>query len=59
VRLYLIPGLGRKKLARLTAKDVGTRLDQLRTACQCCARGLDTPRPAPVSGRAAPSGCPR
>ncbi|MEW1640155.1 tyrosine-type recombinase/integrase [Streptomyces sp. NPDC093801] len=41
VRLYLIPGLGRKKLAKLTAKDVRTWLDQLRTRCQCCARGLD------------------
>jgi integrase len=43
-RLYLIPGLGRKKLAKLTAKDVRTWLNQLRTACQCCARGLDTAR---------------
>ncbi|GAA1370301.1 tyrosine-type recombinase/integrase [Streptomyces beijiangensis] len=43
-RLYLIPGLGKKKLARLTAKDVRTWLNQLRTTCQCCARGLDTAR---------------
>ncbi|WP_406178043.1 tyrosine-type recombinase/integrase [Streptomyces sp. NBC_00996] len=43
-RLYLIPGLGRKKLAKLTAKDVRTWLNQLRTICQCCARGLDTAR---------------
>jgi integrase len=33
VRLYLGPGLGRKKLAKLTAKDVRTWLDQLRTTC--------------------------
>ncbi|MFI6899106.1 tyrosine-type recombinase/integrase [Streptomyces sp. NPDC050256] len=43
-RLYLIPGLGRKKLAKLTAKDVRTWLNQLRTTCQCCTRGLDTAR---------------
>ncbi|MET8411770.1 tyrosine-type recombinase/integrase [Streptomyces sp. NPDC005195] len=47
VRLYVIPGLGRKKLAKLTAKDVRTWLDQLRTTCQCCARGLDTNRDQP------------
>ncbi|MEU6402199.1 tyrosine-type recombinase/integrase [Streptomyces sp. NPDC046985] len=47
VRLYLLPGLGRKKLAELTAKDVRTWLDQLRTTCQCCTRGLDTARDQP------------
>ncbi|WP_329316734.1 site-specific integrase (plasmid) [Streptomyces sp. NBC_01278] len=41
IRLYLKPGLGTKKLARLTAKDVRTFLDRLRTTCQCCAQGLD------------------
>ncbi|WP_329562230.1 tyrosine-type recombinase/integrase [Kitasatospora sp. NBC_01266] len=46
-RLYLIPGLGRKKLAKLTAKDVRTWLDQLRVTCQCCARGLDAAREQP------------
>ncbi|MFG2882589.1 tyrosine-type recombinase/integrase [Streptomyces sp. NPDC048297] len=47
-RLYLIPGLGRKKLAKLTAKDVRTWLNQLRTTCQCCTRGLDTARDEPL-----------
>jgi integrase len=47
VRLYLLPGLGRKKLAKLTAKDVRTWLDQLRTTCQCCTRGLDSTRDRP------------
>ncbi|MER6091732.1 tyrosine-type recombinase/integrase [Streptomyces bluensis] len=46
VRLHLIPGLGTKKIARLTAKDVRSFLDRLRTTCQCCARGLDTERKA-------------
>ncbi|WP_406158930.1 site-specific integrase [Streptomyces sp. NBC_01005] len=44
VRLHLIPGLGTKKIARLTAKDVRTFLDRLRTSCQCCTQGLDTER---------------
>ncbi|UNZ16682.1 site-specific integrase [Streptomyces sp. 891-h] len=44
VRLHLIPGLGTKKVARLTAKDVRTFLDRLRTTCQCCAQGLDAMR---------------
>lgn len=41
IRLYLKPGLGTKKLARLTARDVRTFLDRLRTTCQCCSQGLD------------------
>ncbi|MEV6738569.1 site-specific integrase [Streptomyces sp. NPDC051104] len=41
---YLIPGLGRKKLAKLTAKDVRTWLNELRAVCQCCARGIDARR---------------
>ncbi|MEU6318109.1 site-specific integrase [Streptomyces sp. NPDC047009] len=44
VEQYLIPGLGRKKLAKLTAKDVRTWLNDLRTVCQCCARGIDAGR---------------
>ncbi|MDO0926005.1 tyrosine-type recombinase/integrase [Streptomyces sp. TG1A-8] len=44
VRLHLIPGLGTKKIARLTAKEVRTFLDRLRTTCQCCTQGLDTER---------------
>jgi len=47
VRLYVVPGLGRKKLAKLTAKDVRTWLDHLRTICQCCTRGLDAARDQP------------
>ncbi|MEU2065194.1 site-specific integrase [Streptomyces sp. NPDC013455] len=47
VHRYLIPGLGKKKLAKLTAKDVRTWLNQLRTTCQCCTRGLDARRDQP------------
>uniref|UniRef100_A0AAU2JLV1 Tyrosine-type recombinase/integrase n=1 Tax=Streptomyces sp. NBC_00049 TaxID=2903617 RepID=A0AAU2JLV1_9ACTN len=41
IRLYLQPGLGTKKLSRLTARDVRTFLDRLSTTCQCCAQALD------------------
>lgn len=44
---YLIPGLGKKKLTKLTAKDVRTWLNQLRTTCQCCTRRLDARRNQP------------
>ncbi|WP_035805830.1 tyrosine-type recombinase/integrase [Kitasatospora mediocidica] len=44
VHQYLIPGLGRKKIAKLAAKDVRTWLNELRTVCQCCARGIDARR---------------
>lgn len=50
VNRYLIPGHGKKKLTKLTkltAKDVRTWLNQLRTTCQCCAYGIDTPRVEP------------
>jgi len=52
-RLHLIPGLGRKELAKLTAKDVSAWLNQLRATCQCCTRGLDTARDQPLCYRAA------
>lgn len=44
---YLIPGLGKKKLTKLTAKDVRIWLNQLRTTCQCCTRGIDARRDEP------------
>jgi integrase len=46
VHRYLIPGLGKKKLTKLTAKDIRTWLNQLRTTCQCCAQERDTRRRA-------------
>nr|BFD93717.1 site-specific integrase [Kitasatospora sp. Xyl93] len=52
VTQYLIPGLGKKKLAKLAAKDVRTWLNGLRTVCQCCARGIDARRkPDAPAGR--------
>ncbi|MEH0544141.1 tyrosine-type recombinase/integrase [Streptomyces sp. B21-105] len=44
IRLHLIPGLGAKKLARLTARDVRTFLDHLRITCQCCTQERDIDR---------------
>ncbi|MFC5663114.1 tyrosine-type recombinase/integrase [Kitasatospora misakiensis] len=44
VNQYLIPGLGKKKLAKLSAKDIRSWLNGLRTVCQCCARGIDARR---------------
>jgi integrase len=44
-RLYLVPGLGVKRLDRLQVRDVRTWLNQLRTTCQCCAQGKDAGRP--------------
>ena len=37
-QLYLVPGLGTKRLDKLTVRDVQTWLNKVRTACQCCAK---------------------
>lgn len=47
VNRYLVPGLGKKKLTKLTAKDVRSWLNQLRTTCQCCTRRIDARRDQP------------
>lgn len=44
IRLYIVPGLGRKRLDRLSVRDVQTWLNRLRETCQCCAQGKDTKR---------------
>ena len=44
VRRFLIPGLGGRKLATLTVRDVRTFLDQIATVCQCCTWGWDAKR---------------
>jgi integrase len=44
-RLYIVPGLGVKRLDRLTLRDVRAWLNKLRETCQCCAQGKDTRRP--------------
>ncbi|MEU9794876.1 site-specific integrase [Streptomyces sparsogenes] len=45
VRNYLVPGLGKKKLARLTARDIRAFLTATARTCQCCAQGKDKARP--------------
>ncbi|GGT00715.1 N-terminal phage integrase SAM-like domain-containing protein [Streptomyces chromofuscus] len=39
VRNYVTPECGRKKLARLTARDIRAFLTKTATTCQCCAQG--------------------
>lgn len=46
-RLYILPDLGRRKLEKLTVRDVQTWLNQLKTRCQCCAQGKDSARDHP------------
>lgn len=45
VRRYIIPGLGNKRLDRLTSRDVQTWINQVARTCQCCAQGKDAARP--------------
>ncbi|MBV9011188.1 MAG: site-specific integrase [Pseudonocardiales bacterium] len=44
-RLYIVPGLGGKRLDKLTVRDVQTWLNKVRNSCQCCAQGKDARRP--------------
>jgi integrase len=46
-RLHLIPGLGRKRLGKLTAQDVRLFITRTRQECQCCAHGWDAQRDVP------------
>ncbi|GAA0648157.1 hypothetical protein GCM10009548_12050 [Streptomyces malaysiensis subsp. malaysiensis] len=45
MRNYLAPGLGKKKLTRLTARDIRAFLATTARRCQCCAQGKDKARP--------------
>ncbi|MBW1599734.1 tyrosine recombinase XerC [Streptomyces sp. JJ38] len=45
VRNYIAPGIGKKKLARLTARDIRAFLIGTAATCQCCAQGKDKKRP--------------
>lgn len=44
-RLYIVPGLGDKKVDRLRVRQVQTWLNSLPITCQCCAQGKDAKRP--------------
>ncbi|WP_049796023.1 site-specific integrase [Frankia sp. EAN1pec] len=45
VRIYLVPGLGKKRLNRLTGADVRQFIRRTESTCRCCARGVDKARP--------------
>src|SRR4051812_14377215 len=45
VRLHLTPMLGKKRLDKLTVRDIQTGLNQLRHTCQCCSQEWDAKRP--------------
>lgn len=47
VRLYIAPGLGAKKLDKLTVRDVRTWVNTLLEQCQCCAQDKDAKREKP------------
>jgi integrase len=44
-RVHLVPGLGAKKLDRLSVRDVQTWFNRVAVTCQCCAQGKDARRP--------------
>lgn len=44
-RLYIMPGLGAKRLDKLTVRHVRAWLNEARQTCQCCAQGKDAARP--------------
>ncbi|HEY6688895.1 MAG TPA: site-specific integrase [Propionibacteriaceae bacterium] len=46
-RLYIIPGIGAKRLDKLSVRDVQVWINRLREQCQCCAQGKDASRRAP------------
>ncbi len=45
VRLFILPDLGHKNLARLSTRDVQTWMNKVARTCQCCAQGKDAARP--------------
>lgn len=43
-RLYIVPGLGKRRLDKIQISDVQTWLNGVRRQCQCCAQGKDKRR---------------
>ncbi|MDN3241832.1 site-specific integrase [Glycomyces tritici] len=41
IRLHIVPWLGKKKLDRLSARDIQQWANKLATVCQCCQQGVD------------------
>jgi integrase len=46
-RLYVVPGLGDRRVDRLSVRDVQAWVNSLRVSCQCCAQGKDAARSEP------------
>jgi len=46
-RLYILPDLGKRRLDRLSVREVQAWVNDLRTRCQCCAQGKDAARARP------------
>ncbi len=44
-RCYIVPGLGKRRLDKLTVREVQTWHNELQRRCQCCAQGKDASRP--------------
>src|ERR1022692_1713440 len=47
VRLYLVPELGSKRLAKLAAQDVRVFITRIGAQCLCCKHGIDAARGEP------------
>ncbi|MEV0480667.1 site-specific integrase [Streptomyces sp. NPDC050508] len=45
IRNYIIPGIGKKQVARLTAREIRTFLLRVKATCQCCALEKEKKRP--------------
>ena len=46
-RLHVIPGIGKKRIDKLTVRETQTWLNKLPGNCQCCAQGKDAKRRTP------------
>jgi integrase len=58
VRLHINPGIGKRKLKSLQAAHIREWLTNLRTTCQCCAKGRDAARESPrCCGKPVPDCC--
>jgi integrase len=44
IRLYIVPGIGSKRLDRLQVRDVQTWINQVGRSCQCCVQCKDAKR---------------
>lgn len=44
-RLHIVPGIGRRKIDKLSVREVQTFFNGLAKTCQCCEQGRDFARP--------------